>query len=266
MAEMGSLSARRTAAALVLLALVAAVTVGMGRWQLQRADERRAIRAAIEAGRRATPLALHPATPAGQLRPWRPALAEGTWRNDLTVLIDNRNLDGRPGLWVATPLAFAGQPEHAVLVLRGWLPRRLDGQPLQVPAGGAGMQRVRGELAERVPRLFDLAELTGGEPPGLPAGWPHAGGTPAVPPRVQNLDLAAYARATGLQLLPAVLQQTDHLDDGLRREWPQPSVDADQNIGYAVQWFGFATIAAIAWLALAVRAWRRRHAARRTSD
>ena len=96
----------------------------------------------------------------------------------------------------------------------------------------------------------------------MPALWLSA----HIPRLFAQSFSSAWSGCFRLQLLPAVLQQTDHLDDGLRREWPQPSVDADQNIGYAVQWFGFATIAAVAWLALAVRAWRRRHAARRTSD
>ncbi|MNS56397.1 hypothetical protein D3C72_892550 [compost metagenome] len=42
------------------------------------------------------------------------------------------------------------------------------------------------------------------------------------------------------------LSQTD--GDGLVRDWPQPSVDFEKNTSYAVQWFAFGLIAAIAWL------------------
>ena len=283
-------TARRTLAALALLAAAVAGLASLGRWQLHRADERRAVRAAIEAGRSAPPLALSPGVPAEELRAWRPASAQGAWRNDLTVLVDNRNQDGRPGLWVATPLEFDQAPGHAVLVLRGWLPRPLDGGPLAVPPGPPGPQQVQGELASRVPRLFDLATLTGGQPAGLPQGWPgqpaadaragqgardgvggeagpgRGSGPAGEPPRVQNLDLDDYARATGLRMLPAVLEQGGEPGDGMRRDWPQPSVDADQNMGYAMQWFGFAAIAAAAWMAVAVRALRRRRAARAQRD
>ncbi|MFQ6689938.1 SURF1 family protein, partial [Bordetella pertussis] len=61
--------------------------------------------------------------------------------------------------------------------------------------------------------------------------------------------------------LPTVLMQTGEHNDGLARDWPQPSVDYNQNIGYAMQWFAFAGIAAIAWLVVAARAWRRRRQA-----
>jgi len=201
---------------------------------------------AIEAGRRQPPVALSAYTPAEALWPWRAASAQGVWRNDLSVLVDNRNLNGRPGLWVATPLQR--DDGVAVLVLRGWLPRPLGDAVLPVPQGEPGVQSVTGELANRVPRLFELP----GQFVGLPDGWP---GQSRLIPRVQNLDLAALTEATGLSFLPAVLLQTAPVQgDGLLRDWPQPSVDADQNIGYAVQWFGFAAIAAIAWLVVLWRA------------
>ncbi|MFJ0814702.1 SURF1 family cytochrome oxidase biogenesis protein, partial [Bordetella bronchiseptica] len=147
----------------------------------------------------------------------------------------------------------------AVLVLRGWLPRALGaGQTLSVPAPPAGPQAVTGELMPRVPRLFELWSFGDARAGKLPDTLPASG---ALPPVVQNLQLDDYARASGLTLLPTVLMQTGEHNDGLARDWPQPSVDYNQNIGYAMQWFAFAGIAAIAWLVVAARAWRRRRQA-----
>ena len=274
-------STLRTLAALVLLAAAAMVLASLGRWQLQRGDERRAIAAAIESGREAPPLVLNVGVEASALTAWRSAQASGRWLADKTVLIDNRNHDGRPGYWVATPLlleasdgdvlrssekgghapasrgidqnagaqAAAG---HAVLVLRGWLPRVLggDARPAAAPPP-EGIRRVQGELALRVPRLF---ELGGGQYSVLPTSWPKAGPAPLV----QNLALDDYAQATGLSLMPVVLQQLQPADDGLVHQWPQPSTDYNQNRGYALQWFAFAAIAAGAFLVVMVRALRRR--------
>ena len=304
-----------TIVALVLLALAAGVFVSLGRWQLSRAAERRAVAAEIEAGRRQAPLAVTGATPAQELVAWRPARVEGTWRNDLSVLIDNRNLDGKPGLWLATPLKLADG--SAILVLRGWFARPMMGQESgpgtaqgvgtgsgsgqvavqglgagsrpdavqnspQVAgqgAGGsgespgpglrrvptpAGVQSVTGELSAHVPRLFELWSLSGTPSGALPADW--SGKEPAQPgitdldvlTRVQNLDIAHLGAITGLKFVPAVLLQKNDAQDGLTREWPEPSVDSDRNVGYAMQWFGFASIAVIAALGVALRAWRRR--------
>ena len=264
-----------TIVALVLLALAAGVFVSAGRWQLSRAAERRAIAAEINAGRKQAPLAVAGGTPAQELVAWRPARVEGVWRNDLSLLIDNRNLDGKPGLWLATPLKLADG--SAILVLRGWFARPMMGQgaaqgagvqgvsqnPGRVPTP-AGMQTVTGELSAHVPRLFELWTLSGTPSGALPADW--SGKAPAQPGmtdidglvRVQNLDIARLETISGLKFVPAVLLQKNDAGDGLTREWPEPSVDSDKNVGYAMQWFAFAGIAVIAALGVALRAWRRR--------
>jgi len=193
----------------------------------------------------------------------RTTRARGRWRNDLTVLIENRNLHGRPGFWVATPLQQ--EDGAAVLVLRGWLARSLNAEP-DIPAGAPGEQHVTGELASHVPRLYELPNLrlAPDATSSLPRDWPAATTDPATNPaipRVQNLPLATLANATGLRLIPAVLMQTAPTGDGddtLIRDWPEPSTDADKNIGYALQWFAFAAIAATAWGVMLLRLLRRR--------
>lgn len=257
----------RTLAALVLLGILVCVFVSLGNWQLRRAGERVALAQAIDAGRARAPLPLSASTPEAQLQAWRPATARGVWRDALSVVIENRNHDGRPGYWIATPLMLSDST--AILVLRGWAPRFGGTSAVpRVPSGEAGEQTVRGELLARVPRLFDLG-IWGGQTAQLPARLPAA----AVPV-VQNLDLTDYGRATGLKLLPAVLAQTaapvpvhtasgaqskpSDIEQSLVYDWPEPSLDADRNRGYALQWFGFATIAALAWLAIAWRMLRQR--------
>jgi cytochrome oxidase assembly protein ShyY1 len=99
----------------------------------------------------------------------------------------------------------------------------------------------------------------------LPQGWKGtpqstAGRVdPATLPRLQNLDLESYAKRTGLKLLPTVLMQSPGQDDdGLKRVWPEPSVDSDKNVGYAMQWFGFAGILLVAFLVIIWRRFRSR--------
>jgi len=250
-------SISRTLAALVLLALAVVLLASLGRWQLKRADERRATLHTIEAGRVQPPLTLGTDVPPAALTPWRPARAVGQWRDDLTVVLENRNHDGRPGFWLATPLVLDASRNVAVLVLRGWVARAVPGQPQPpFPPAPPGEQMASGELVTHVPRLFELWGM--GAAATLPPRLPAPDGTF---PKVQNLALDDYARATGLTLVPAVLQQLAPDAPGLSRDWPQPSVDYNQNQGYALQWFAFAAIAAIAWLVVVVRAWRRRRAA-----
>ena len=258
--------ARSTIAALLLLALTALGCASLGYWQLERAEQRRDILRVMEQGRTSTPLSLVANTATEELHDWRRVNAQGHCRNDLTVLLENRNHDGRPGYWVATPLALSSEPERAILVLRGWTPRRFaapgdTGAPAHPPAGelqaASGLQQIQGELLSRVPRMYELSSLSGQESGSLPAHIPD----PASPlPIVVNLALDDYAAATGLSLLPAIIQQADDAsqpDDGLVRLWGEPSVDADKNIGYAIQWFSFAAIALGAFLVIVWRRLRR---------
>ena len=279
-------STRYTVTALLLLGIAVVILVSLGQWQLRRSDERRAILDAIEAGRKQAPVMLTPATSSDDLTPWRVAQATGVWQPQFSVLLDNRNHEGRPGYWLATPLLLDASSRQAVLVLRGWLPRVMPGQgDPALPATPQGPQTITGEMADRVPRLFELWSLGGQDQSALPAALPASGGKV---PQVQNLPLDAYARATGLNLLPVVLAQSGQTSpnaqsgpnaqtspnaqsssnaqsspnsqtdpnaqssqadgDGLVRDWPQPSVDFQKNTSYAVQWFAFGLIAAIAWL------------------
>jgi cytochrome oxidase assembly protein ShyY1 len=256
-------SNKLTLIALILLGAVAVVCVMLGRWQLERAAERRGVAAVLDLGRRAPPVVLTPGIPEADLRAWRPAIADGHWRSEWSVLLDNRNLEGRPGLWLAMPLML--DRDTAVLVLRGWFERPIAHRPApNIPTAIAPV-KITGDLAVRVPRLFELWTSEANAVAGLPEGW--KGTVQTIPgkvdpqhlPRLQNLDLEMYANRTGLKFLPTVLMQTGgDASDGLKRVWPEPSVDADKNVGYAMQWFGFAGIVLIAFLVVVWRRFRTR--------
>lgn len=240
----------RQLATLIVLGALVMICASAGSWQLRRAAERIALTQAIEAGRRAPPILIDGRTADGA--DWHTAQATGTWLHRFTVLLDNRNLKGQPGLWVATPLQLSDDPAHAILVLRGWMarPPALAALPdLSLPGGAV---TVRGTLLHHVPRIFDLGSLTGSRAGALPTRLPTPDG---VPPRVQNLPLAELAGASGLSLLPIILEQAPVPGSSLIQEWPGPSLNADQNYGYALQWFSFAAIALIASLVTVWRTW-----------
>src|SRR5690606_41681405 len=114
-------SVRRTLAALLLLGVAVAILASLGAWQLRRADERRALLSAIEAGRSRPPLSLSPRTPAAGLLPWRPAQATGRCLDQYSVLRQIRHQQGRPGHCLTMPLLYDPPRHRALLVLRGRL-------------------------------------------------------------------------------------------------------------------------------------------------
>lgn len=208
-----------------------AVTASLGDWQLGRARQKLDQQAGIE---RQTAM---PAVSGEQLTGMRDlgqamhraAVLRGTWVPRATVFLDNRPMAGQAGFYVATPLRLSGS-DAAVLVLRGWAPRDAQDRARlpEVPAF-EGEVEVQGRLAPPPSRLFELGEEAQG-------------------PIRQNIDIASFARETGLALLDLSLLQTGEAPDGLRREWPRIAADVHKHYGYAFQWFGLCALAGILYV------------------
>lgn len=208
---------------LVLATLLAvAITARLGLWQLDRAQQKLDLQAAIDAQAARSPLGNDQLGGDDQLH--RRVAVRGTWQADRTIWLDNRPMDGRAGFFVVTPLRLAGRPE-AILVQRGWMPRDpARREHLPVLSSPAGEVQVLGRLAASPSRLYELGDGAGG-------------------PIRQNLDPAAFAVESGLMMLPLVVVQTTGAgDDGLLRHWPAPDLGLHKHYGYAFQWFALCAL------------------------
>lgn len=214
----------------VLITLAAAlgvvVTVSLGQWQLRRAAEKMALQAAIDAqAGKATldAVALEKSTDLQGLV-HQPAVLRGSWDVQHTVYLDNRQMQGRVGFFVMTPLVL--QNGAAIVVQRGWVARDFQSRTrLPVVQTPAGVVEVQGRMALPPSKLYAPGE----EQPGVIR---------------QNLDLTAYKAETGLPLLALTLQQTGDASEGLLRDWPVVNLGVDKHYGYAVQWFALAALIA----------------------
>jgi surfeit locus 1 family protein len=228
------LSDPRRRAVIVLVATLVGmvVTARLGLWQLDRAARKEALQSALDARGQLPPLHtgnLPGSEAQAQAEHHRPVTLRGEWQQGATVFLDNRQMHGRPGFFVVTPLLLA--PGDAVLVQRGWVPRDVQERTRvpEVPTP-AGIVEVTGLLAPPPARLYDFA-------PGAAASGPIR----------QNLVLADHARELGVALRPwTVLQRDDAVPtrDGLSRQWPRPAADVHKHYGYAFQWFGLCALMA----------------------
>jgi surfeit locus 1 family protein len=160
---------------------------------------------------------------------YRPAQLRGTWDARHTVYLDNRQMQGRVGFFVMTPLLLEGS-SAAILVQRGWVPRDFVARTqLQTVVSPPGVVVVHGRMALPPSKLY----APGAEVPGAIR---------------QNLDLPAFRGETGLSLMSMTLQQTGASSEGLLREWPAINFGVEKHYGYAIQWFALAAL--IAGLAL----------------
>jgi len=204
-----------------------ATTASLGAWQLSRAAGKEALQAQIDAQRRLPPLeadALHKGAPLH-----RTVVVRGHWLADHTVFLDNRQMNGKPGFFVLTPLQIEGSAA-VVVVQRGWIPRNFgDRTALPRVQTPAGLVTVQGRIAPPPGRLYDFA--------GAPVG-----------PIRQNLDLAQYGAELSRPLLDLTVVQTGDPSEGLLRQWGEPATGVDKHYGYAFQWFGLAALIAILYV------------------
>lgn len=252
---------RRRVWVLVAAVLGVLLTARLGVWQLDRAEQKTTLQARID-GRAGQPALAQAELARSELEAqgqhYRLVRLRGRWLAQHTVYLDNRQMNGKPGFFVVTPLLLG--PGDAVLVQRGWMPRNFQDrtalQPLPTPTGEIVLT---GRLAPPPAKLLSLGDTDAG--------------------RIrQNLDLLQFAQDIGVALRPLSVQQlapaslpTDPTpadaapasalplaDDGLLRQWPAVAVDVGKHHGYALQWF--ALCALIAGLYLWFQILRPRHA------
>ena len=200
-----------------------------GNWQARRAEEKRALGERLDQALRSPPITFDPGSDVIH----KHLAARGRFAGEHTVFLDNKLRRGRPGYEVVTPLRLAGSEAH-VLVDRGWIaapPSRSSLPQVRTPAGEV---EVDGIALERLPHALEAG--------------------PAPRGRVrQNLDIAAFAAESGLQLAPLVIEQHSEIPDGLSREWPRPDFGVEKHESYALQWYSFAALAVILVIALSLR-------------
>jgi surfeit locus 1 family protein len=231
-------------AVIVLLAALAGVlgTARLGLWQLDRAAQKIALHEALLARSALVPLdalALARTPEAAQQQQHRRVQLEGRWLAAQSVYLDNRQMNGRPGFFLVTPLLIA--PGDAVLVQRGWLPRHSrDREQLAAVDTPTGVVRIEGRIAPGLARLYEFEGA--------------ASGTIR-----QNLDISAYARESGLALRPLAVVQLGGSSDGLQRQWTPAVVDVSKHHGYALQWFALSALITglYVWFQLLRPRWRR---------
>lgn len=205
---------------LLVLALLPAL-IGLGGWQLQRAQEKRELLAQEAAQAAAPPLTVDELARLGNPA-FRRVHLDGHFDAAHSLLLDNRQRGGRPGVELLQP--FLDQPSGRwVLVNRGWLawPDRRTPPAFATPQGELS-------LLASVYRPPGAAFLLGDGAPGM--GWPRL---------VNAVDGAALWRELG----------RDGLADELRLapgpasyvgDWPVVSMGPERHLGYAVQWFALA--------------------------
>lgn len=209
-----------------------ALFASLGRWQLERAEEKRQLHAAFAAGSGealALPAGLEP------VERYRRVAVAGRYDASRQFLLDNMTHDGVPGMHVLTPLLR--EDGTTVIVNRGFVASggRRNELP-DLPAGDAP-RRVSGRM-DFLPR--PAVELEA--PPS--SGWPRLVSFPTAGDLASALDAPVH---------PQVLLLDADQPEGFLRDWQPPGMAPEKHVGYAVQWFGLAAAVFATWFVLSLR-------------
>lgn len=218
------------AATLITLALLPGL-VSLGWWQLQRAEQKRALMVQAQQGKQQ--LVNIQSEGFERLPRYQHVSVKGYYDDTRQIFLDNMpstdpSRPGQPGYRVLTPFVVDDQGNTAlVLVDRGWVRGATDRKQLPIVNVGSQLREIRG-LIDNLPQ------------PGVRAG--DAGIKNGVWPQVLNYPKVQELRAIYGDLLFAriILLDPDQAE-GYSRFW---SIDLgftpERHVGYAVQWFGLA--------------------------
>ena len=221
----------------VAAAIAVAIGLSLGQWQTRRAAEKIAIEQKIQERQAAPALQLSDATSNSDDIEFRHLSVKGEFLRDWPIYLDNRPHDGVAGFYLLMPFKVADSQLH-ILVARGWIPRNVaDRTKMPAIVTPGGQLQIEGVVRRDIGHVMQLGEVD--------APRPHA--------IVQNLDVAGFAAASGLQMSPMVLEQLTDTGDGLVRDWPVPSTGVDKHRGYAFQWYGLAAMAFIFFVVTGIR-------------
>ncbi len=248
--RLGALEIRFNWLIALCVVLALGLFINLGLWQLERAAQKGQMQAEFAASQQAEPTALEDlletySSGKALLSDManRRVLLQGEYLADRSFLILFQYFQGRPGYEVISSFRL-GSDGSLVLVSRGWLAPATtpDGVP-EVPQL-EGEQTLTGQL-----HVLDAATVSSDLET---QQWPLV---------VRRLHLPQLEDQLGEVLPPLVVRLEPGAPGVLTRHWPAVTISTSSNIGYAMQWFGFALLTLVASVLMSsnlLQLWRQR--------
>jgi cytochrome oxidase assembly protein ShyY1 len=215
---------------IVVVALVCTLTVNLGLWQLDRAQQKSDWQSDFIESMVRIPVMVgdNPA-------PFTRVKLTGTYRDE-HFLVDNRTHRGQAGYWVVS--RFDHTDGRVILVNRGWL---------KAPQMRAHLPNVE-TPTEPVTLTAVMWPDTG-----LPALYRDDPWADSWPKRIQRLNLARMATVDEKSVL-AMEARLEPGNPGVATPAPMASsVNPDRHRGYALQWFGLSVVVVVGLVVYFIR-------------
>ena len=218
-----------------LIIATLALLITLGFWQLDRADEKRAIEDQI-ANANAGDVQLITSLELLSNKEYYHVHLQGSYIEDKQFIYDNQIVDQIPGYYVLTPFVLKGD-SRAILINRGFIPwngRRDQIADIDI---GAKITGVKVQISKPVKRI----ELKGSQ---IKQDFPVL---------IQTLDLDEMSAIASLDFASIVGLLSPESENGFVRKWEPYTGSIERHIGYAIQWFLMALVLSIIGVRLALK-------------
>jgi len=220
-------------AALILATL--ALLISLGFWQLDRADEKRAIEDQI-ASANSGDVEIVASTEFLKEKEYYHVRLQGSYIDDKQFIYDNQIVDQISGYYVLTPLVLKDDSK-AILINRGFIPWNGRRDKLADIDIAEELTEVKVQISKPVKRMeLEASELTGD-----------------FPVLIQALDLDEMSTIAALDFASVIGLLSPESDNGFVRQWEPYTGSIERHIGYAIQWFLMALVLAFIGIRLALK-------------
>ena len=218
-----------------LIVATLALLISLGFWQLDRADEKRAIEDKIAIANSAN-VELVVSTELLKDKEYYHVRLQGSYVDDKQFIYDNQIVDQISGYYVLTPFVLNGDSK-TVLINRGfiaWNGRRDKLADIDVEGE---ITEVKVQISKPVKRMELKASEISGEFPVL----------------IQALDLDVMSAIASIDFVSVVGLLSPESSNGFVRRWEPYTGSIERHIGYAIQWFLMALVLAFIGIRLALK-------------
>ena len=216
--------------------------VSLGFWQIDRAEQKRSQHSFFEKrqNKEAVNLGHNVIKTAGIVDLiWRKVNATGNFLEQHQILLDNQVHAGQAGYYVYTPFRLEDS-EDIILVNRGWVSTNNDRNLRPRLIMTEGMININGVIKEE-PRT------------GLLLTKEHVEKLSKTITRVQRLTIAEVSDITKIKLLPFIMRLSSESKHGYTKKQQPHNSGEHVHMGYAYQWFAFATTLLVIYLIINIK-------------
>ncbi len=220
--------------------LLLGLLVGLGVWQVERAEQKQLLIEARESGIERPALDINWQWDMSVEDRYRPAKVSGRFDSSHQWLQDNRIRKGQAGYHVYSLLIPDGGGTRALLVNRGWVPTGPDRSALPDLPLPSGDVRLHGHLDKPASVGIAMGDLS------YPMDSPVS-----VHP---YLDVRMLGNVMQRELFPLVLVLDEGEPGSLAGDWsPVMQMGPEKHLGYALQWFSLAVALVIIFIGVNAR-------------